>query len=91
MRGVNRTNYILKSFVCRSTVEELFNRWASEDPCKQGCKGAGWGMGLHHQLQKQNTRKKKKKNCKMYILNSTYKMAISVWSTQLRGITQPVS
>lgn len=50
MHGVNRTNDILKSFVCRSTAEELFNRWASEDPCKQGCKGAGWGKGLQHQL-----------------------------------------
>lgn len=50
MHGVNRTNYILRSFVCKSTVEELFNRWASKDPRKQGCKGAGWGKGLQCQL-----------------------------------------
>lgn len=54
LHGVNWTDYILKSFVCRSTVVGLFNRWASEDPYKQGCKGAGWlDKVLQHQLQKQ--------------------------------------
>ena len=31
----------VKKFCMQSIAEDLFNRWASEDPHKQGCKGAG--------------------------------------------------